>query len=256
MTYTFRTVLGLAALSSLFLACGDDGTTSTSTGGGTTTSTGGNGQGGATSAGGASTGGSATGGASTGGGATGGAGQGGGAVGAPECTQDSDCTLSSNCCECAGRPNGETPPSCAQQCLVDQCQSLGLLPTATAECRAGRCVAPISCDTSTVVCDGPQPNCPAGQAPVVTANCPTGSCLPVLECDAVADCAACTGATQKPACVVDAAQLSSTHCVDVPSECSSVDCDCVGPSVCVGSFSICNESAEGLTCDCPTCLSP
>jgi hypothetical protein len=260
MAYLILRTFSVATLACVVVACGDDGAP-TGSGGGTTTSSGG-GEGGTTTTatGGAGQGGGAQGGGAQGGGAqggasTGGAGQGGGDVGAPECTQDADCTLSSNCCECAGRPNGEMPPTCTANCLIDECASFGLAPTAKAECRAGRCVAPISCDEGSVVCASPSPVCGDGLAPIIVGGCYQGGCLPVLECDRVTDCAECDGAP-KPACVVEASQMPTTHCVDVPSECATVDCSCVGPSVCVGSFDVCNEQAGTITCDCPTCLAP
>jgi hypothetical protein len=243
------------------VACDSDVDTTAST-----TSTGGAGTGasgtGASGTGASGTGASGTGGVGQGGatgtggtGSTGGAGTGGaGPTAAPECTQDSDCVLNNDCCECAGRPVGETPPSCPQLCIQSKCQELGIA-DAPAVCRAGRCVAPGSCDESKVLCAVPSPICAAGEAPVISGACYTGSCQKVLECEAVTDCGVCTGAP-KPACVQETAQLATTHCVDVAAPCSDASCACLGPSVCVGAFDLCVEATDHLSCECPTCLTP
>ena len=90
---------------------------------------------------------------------------------------------------------------------------------------------------------------------MIAGVCYTGQCQKVLECESVTDCAACTGAP-KPACVQESAQLSTTHCVDVAAPCAAATCACLGPSVCVGSFDLCAEATDHLSCECPTCLTP
>ncbi len=250
MKSSFR-AWGIVAVMGAAAACGNDVETTTSTGGGGTGASGT----GASGTGGAGTGGLAQGGGTGSGGATGGAGVGGGASATPECTQDADCYLSDDCCECAGRPVGETAPGCAMQCIQSKCPELGISAVEPAVCRAGRCVAPGSCNSAQVVCATPPPACPAGQAPVVASACYTGGCQVVLECESVTDCAACTGAP-KPACVQESAQLSTTHCVDVAAPCAAATCACLGPSVCVGSFDLCAEATDHLSCECPTCLTP
>lgn len=236
------TLVGLSVFS-LLVACGDD--TNTTGGGGSGT--------GANNTGAGQTGGNGTGASSTGG--NGGAAQGGGGSGgnttvpAPECTQDSDCFVNSDCCECAGRPLGEAPPACGIVCDVDTCTAKGI-DTATAVCAAGRCVTTASCDESTVTCDIPTPQCEAGQSPIVVGACYGGGCLPTLECRDVTSCASCAGANA--ACVVDSAFTQTSHCVD-PQGCNPADCACLGDSVCVGSFNACNDAVDHIECGCPAC---
>ncbi len=234
------------------VACGDDsgtggnggtGARGGAGGEGATGASGGNGSGGGGSAQGG--GGSGQGGTATGGGSEGG---GGASSAAPECTTDEDCYLSSDCCECAGRPNGEDPPGCAIDCFIDQCASASI---DKARCAAGRRVTDASCDDSTVTCDIPTPQCGENQAPIVSGSCYAGGCLDVLECEVVTSCAVCAGVPGS-ACVRDVDFSTQTHCVDLAG-CASADCACLGDSVCIGSFDLCNESVDGIDCSCPTC---
>lgn len=237
MRNVFFPLFGCASLA-LLVACGDD---TTSTGGGGSSS-GGNGTGASSTGGG----GAAQGGATQGGG---GAGSGGGTVPAPECTQDSDCFVNSDCCECAGHPNGETPPACALDCAIDTCSAKGIDANAPL-CAAGRCVTGASCDESTVTCDIPTPQCSAGESPIVAGACYAGGCLPTRECRDVTSCASCTEAGTT--CVVDSAFAQTSHCVDAQG-CDPADCACLGESVCVGSFNACNDVAGHIECGCPAC---
>ncbi len=257
----------LSARSSIFLcvltmglaACGDDSAPGGSGGGGSPPSGGDNPGGqpeGAGNPGGAPQGGN--GGAPQGGAPLGGAGGEGGAGGAApdpmaECTEDADCFLSSDCCECAGRPVGENPPNCAIDCLIDQCASLGagqvLEPAAS--CQAGRCVTTFSCDEAPVTCDAPTPVCPAGAQPIVVNTCYTGGCMPALECLAVTDCAACTA--EGAGCVINSAFQQVEHCVDLQG-CPEGDCACSGATVCLDPFTACNEIDGNISCGCPSCL--
>lgn len=138
---------------------------------------------------------------------------------------------------------------CMQTCIQTSCSALGLPKSAVTSCVAGRCVAGFECDWSKVICAQAPPSCPPGQTAAVTNGC-FGSCVPAGECRTVGGCAQCTGGL---ACVVEQAQLSSTHCVDVPPPCSKADCACFGPSVCTGSFDLCNEGTGEIDCSCPTC---
>lgn len=230
----------------LLIGCGDDATGAGGSGGaGTSSSTSSTGGGGA----------STTSSTSSTGGAGGEGGSGGGLPSAePECADDSDCYLSNDCCECAGRPNGEPAPVCAQLCVQDACQAFELPLDAKPICRAGRCVAPTDCDQSVVLCDQIPPVCPAGTQPVVDeANgCWQGGCQAVTECRRVTDCTACDGLADT-VCVTHQAQLSEAYCVDVAAPCDDASCACLGPSVCTGSFDLCSEASGALTCECPSC---
>ncbi len=138
---------------------------------------------------------------------------------------------------------------CALNCLIDTCTSQGV-DAMSAACRAGQCVTLANCDDSTVTCDIPTPQCPAGQAPIVDGDCYAGGCMPVTQCSEVTSCANC----DQPdlACVNNVSQLPSSHCVDTQG-CDPADCACLGDAVCVGSFSVCNDGADGIECVCPVC---
>lgn len=252
-----RDSLFLCVLTVALAACGDDSAPGGSGGGGSPPQGGDNPGGqpeGAGNPGGAPQGGN--GGAPQGGAPQGGAPEGGAGGSAPnamaECVEDADCYLSSDCCECAGRPVGENAPACAIDCIIDQCTSLGagqvLEPAAS--CQAGRCVTTLSCDSVTVTCDAPTPVCAPGTLPIVDENCWSGSCLPALECLAVTSCDECTGAGVE--CVVNSAFQQVEHCVDSQG-CPDSDCACLGASVCLDPFTACNELDGNISCGCPTC---
>jgi hypothetical protein len=241
--------------------CGDDDgsggsggeTTSTSTTTSTTTtgSTGGGGSG-IGGDGGNGQGGDGTGG--DGGDGQGGDGTGGNAGAAQaECTEDADCYVNNDCCECAGRPNGQAAPACNIECLIDTCNSIGLGGNPMPSCQAGRCVTAASCDAAPVTCDAPVPACAPGQSPIVIGNCYNGSCLDSLECASVTSCTDCDGLIDAT-CVVNSAFTQSFHCATVADPCGSASCACLGPSVCVEPFTACNEVAGHIECGCPTCL--
>jgi hypothetical protein len=258
---TARKSVLLCVLTMGLAACGDDSAPGGSGGGGTPPqggeSSGGQPPEGAGNPGGAPQGGSGgNGGAPSGGGPEGGSGgqAEGGAPGAEaECAEDADCALSSDCCECAGRPVGEAPPACAIDCLIPQCTSLGAgqpNPPA-ASCQAGRCVTNLSCDAGPVNCFLKPPVCPPGSSPIVANACWTGQCMPVLECSAVTDCDSCTGAGV--GCATYSAFVETAHCVDLQG-CPPDDCACLGGSVCIDPFNACNEIDGSISCGCPTCL--
>ena len=279
----------LVWVSSLLLACGGEsdsdpsgsggassggvgGSTSGGAGGsGNSTSGGASGSGGSTSGGAAGSGGSTSGGAAGSGGSTsggaagsggstsggtggGGAGGTGGAlVAAPECNVDSDCKVFEDCCSCDGIPTSQNPGICKLGCTTKKCAALGVSATEVS-CVAGRCVKGYDCDSSKVVCLTKAPNCPAGEVAQIKGNCWSGACVPAGECTSVASCSDCTSA--KYACVTYVAKPAPVrHCVDIPLPCAGASCACFGPSVCTGSFNICNDLSgiKGVTCGCPTC---
>lgn len=196
-----------------------------------------------------STGSSATGSTTGSGTSTTSSGQGGQGVGSPECTADTDCKLVDDCCRCEAIKKSDTAPVCNQQCVQSKCSELALPQGTMPSCVAGRCVAGFECNWNQVACATPSPICPAGQTGSVSGLC-YGPCVPTAECASVGSCGQCDGGL---ACVTDQAQLQSVHCVNLPSQCTGADCACLGPSVCVGAFSLCTATVIGLTCECPTC---
>jgi hypothetical protein len=173
----------------------------------------------------------------------------------PECTKDSECTLHSDCCSCQALAPGEPPPpACAQVCVQDKC-SEQQLPAGAVACIAGRCVAGFDCDANKVTCKVQAPVCPAGQIPAVKGTCYAGGCVPTTECTSVTSCADCITATT--ACAGYQTKAGNqAHCVTIPAACGgNASCACMGPTVCVGPFTICTDFSglKGVSCGCPTC---
>ncbi len=232
----------------LVAACG--GSTSSTPGTGGTGGAAGSATGGsAGSAGSSGSGGSA---GSTGGSA-GSAGTGGATGASPECTQDSDCKLWTDCCTCIGLAPGETPPtSCPQTCLQSTCDAMGVK---SASCVAGRCVAGFDCDSAQVTCKMAVPKCPSGQVPRVQGSCYTGECVPADECSYVNGCSVCNA--NGLSCALYVTQIGNrAHCVTIPKQCGgNGTCSCLGSSVCVAPYKNCTDfsGVKGLSCDCPNC---
>lgn len=179
-------------------------------------------------------------------------GQAGAGAAVAECSDDSECRMFSDCCTCqALAPNEADPPSCGLQCIQDHCSALGL--RTEARCVSGRCVAGFRCDGQ-VTCRAAEPVCPSGSVASVVGNC-WGPCVPTAECASVAGCAKCTGPQQS--CVMNSAYpLPGYHCVTSPAACGSdATCGCLGPTVCVWPFLICDDLSgpRGVNCHCPTC---
>lgn len=260
--FSFVTSIALALS---LAACGDDGTGGS--GGSGAAGAGGSGASGAGAAGAGGSGGEgatggtggsggegAAGGAGGAGAAGGSGGEGGGVEALPECTEDAHCQLVNDCCQCAGLPTGETPAECNVACLQPKCSEIagGLVgggEATVARCVAGQCVTSISCNDLQTVCLAAPPECPAGEQAAVVDGC-WGGCLPDRECAEVGSCAECTGGL---ACVEYQSQMSTTHCVD-PGPCATADCACLGESACQEPFGICSDTADGIGCECPTCL--
>jgi len=193
--------------------------------------------------------------AGSGGGGPGGAGGSSGGGGAqqmavPECTQDADCKVVNDCCNCLGIPaNDPAPPCPIQNCFVPTCTAMGNS-NAVAKCVAGQCIPNFICDAP-VVCAQPPPPCAAGQVPSITNGC-WGACVPTEECLTVPKCTQCTG-TQT--CVEYVTQLGPQfHCVPTPAVCPTEECACMADAVCQGSFNLCSDGGMGeISCDCPVC---
>ncbi len=237
-------------------------------GNGGSSASGGSGTGGSSASGGSGTGGSGTGGTGTGGSGTGGGtggsggfsggagtpgiGGSGGTMATPACTQASDCTLHSDCCNCVALAPGDQAPACnTKNCTVDACAKLGITSKNVA-CTAGACNAGIDCDPSTVTCQTAQPNCPAGQVPSVRGLC-WGPCVLATACSNVADCTACDS---NSVCVDLDSKPLTTHCVPVAPICSSKhDCACLANAVCLSPYDLCvhTNGTNQILCTCTSC---
>lgn len=174
-------------------------------------------------------------------------------TGAPgmACVGDGDCKLHSDCCTCEGVHDFEDHPDCAKECPVLPCEAAGIH---AAICRFGVCITErLSCDATKVTCKAAQPDCPQGQIPETTPDCWTGECVPAEHCDRVPDCALCPGDWM---CVQDVAfgPQGWPRCEPVPAACGgAVDCDCVGPEVCVEPFTFCAAQGNHVDCECVNC---
>ncbi len=185
--------------------------------------------------------------AGAGGVSAGAGGSAGAATAKAECEKDEDCFLQADCCACAGVPS--PGPACALACALDRCAPLQL----KAKCAAGRCVTSANCDESQVQCKAAAPDCEKGKTPTVdpATGC-WGPCIAVEECASVPDCKRCDDAGQL--CVSYSSKIQQPpHCVPLPKPCDKPSCECVGPSVCDGVFSVCNADDTHLSCQCPTC---
>ncbi|MGC4089843.1 MAG: hypothetical protein QM756_18545 [Polyangiaceae bacterium] len=213
------------------------------------------GTGGVTAAGGSSSGGTASGGAAAGGSSSGGAAAGGAAsggatsVGGGLCTTNSDCQLSSDCCNCSAIGPGETVAPCKLLCIQSACAAKSIT-SDEVRCVSGRCVLARSCNLSAVACDALPPTCAAGQVPSVLGGC-YGPCIPVGECSEVNSCNDC--AANGLVCVTDDSQLGPIrHCVNVPSACNGQPtCACM--AACMRPYTCASASSSAVSCICPTC---
>ncbi len=173
------------------------------------------------------------------------AGQGGNDMGgsgsiAPWCTDASECTILSDCCECSGKHVTENLDGCPLTCPQASCEAMSAPPNA--ECVAGRCVVGFEC-TGVVICLLPEPDCEPGEVPRIVGNCYQG-CVPVGECASTPSCDDCgTG----DVCVVETDELPSKgkHCVPVPTACGDqANCACAGHLVC-GADETCTDQPNG-----------
>lgn len=167
------------------------------------------------------------------------------------CAADVDCALHSDCCTCEGVHVFEDHPVCDEDCDAPLCEPIGV---DAAICRFGVCITErLSCDATKVTCKAAQPDCPQGHVPETTPDCWTGKCIPAEHCDRVPDCALCPGDWM---CVQDVAfgPQGWPRCEPVPAACGgAVDCDCVGPEVCVEPFTFCAAQGDHVDCECVNC---
>ncbi|MCE7893496.1 MAG: hypothetical protein DYH12_27970 [Sorangiineae bacterium PRO1] len=198
---------------------------------------------------------SGTGGTSVGG-SSGAGGSGGMAPGA-ECTDDSQCTLFSDCCTCAALgPNEPQPPSCDMACKQNSCEAHGVT-GGKARCVAGQCIVGYACQPTQVFCNALPPTCPKGEVPSVLGGC-WGPCVPAVQCAGVSSCTQCTGALTT--CVAYDLQGGDVgggaHCVAIPKGCEGTPtCSCMGASACHSPYSACTDlsGVPGMSCSCPNC---
>lgn len=170
-----------------------------------------------------------------------------------ECVSDEDCALLDDCCACEGYPVDEEPFSCDEECPQTQCEIWG---ADAVVCKSGQCVLEdVNCDTSTIICDAPEPACDPGYAPGVTPDgtCYTFECVPVEVCNYVPSCDDCEG-VEGVVCVKDNAFVTKVHCELIPLGCDGVaDCECAGDELCVDIFTQCAEVGPDIECTCPDC---
>lgn len=123
-----------------------------------------------------------------------------------------------------------------------------------AVCRLGRCaIEKKVCDQSLITCRRLPPTCREGTIPEVdpVGGCYTDRCIPSWACDVVPDCSHCT----KDEVCVSRVSRTGPHvrCEPIPTACgAAADCDCAA-AACEAPFDLCNDTADGLECACPTC---
>jgi hypothetical protein len=144
---------------------------------------------------------------------------------AAECTQDSDCVLINNCCECDAKPVDAPVAPCEGNCLQPTCEAMSLFGVRVA-CRSGVCeFANVPCSEGPVTCDEAMPSCPPGTRGSVEDGC-WGPCVHPRYC-ADEGCPP-EGCGDGWTCVEH--QATGSGCVVVPLECAgTASCACVSP---------------------------
>ncbi len=144
---------------------------------------------------------------------------------APECVEDSDCTLINDCCRCEAVAVGAEVFPCEGNCLQPTCDALSLRDVQVA-CRSGVCeFAEVRCADASITCDEAMPDCPEGTENSIVGGC-WGPCVPPRYC-AEAPCPA-DGCGPGWACVQH--QATQAKCEVVPFACAGVlGCECATP---------------------------
>ncbi|MGB1698359.1 MAG: hypothetical protein ACPHRO_00300 [Nannocystaceae bacterium] len=157
-----------------------------------------------------------------------------------ECTEDQDCVLYDDCCDCMPLHVDERwPPGCPIDCFESYCESFGV---SEVTCAGGVCdFVRAPCDPLEVVCDALPPDCDEGTLPGVESGCWSGLCIPVKLCDVVPSCSRCG---YSEVCLeifaIDGPRFS---CRPRPSWCEyPVDCAC-GASLCDPIYDRCTDIA-------------
>ncbi len=158
-------------------------------------------------------------------GAAAGAGGSGGTQNTPQCSQDSDCKLVSDCCRCEAMSSSSPTPECSSgPCFTDACPTESVT---AAACVNTSCVKAKSC-AGTVTCGQAKPACPAGQTPLVSGGC-WGACVNASECLTLDNCDACSS----PGFLCVQEYGPNRKCVPVPVACTShINCDCLKSYLC------------------------
>lgn len=210
-----------------------------------------------------STGGETTGGASSGDTASTSGGGSSGTTGGADvvpCTDDSDCSLVTNCCYCDVIAAGEVPADCpVMECLIDTCSTYDLKDSKPV-CRFGRCTfSKINCNPNGVICKSLPPTCGPGTLPTINANgdCWSGQCAPIEACNWAPDCASCVDKEDPLVCVFKAQKGAYHVCEPKPVDCGDmqdIDCGC-GQQICDASppHTVCHDNNPDITCECPNC---
>ena len=102
---------------------------------------------------------------------------------AGECSDDNDCSLHSDCCECRAIVTGELVASCKMACDQSACDALSP-DISKALCVRGRCVTNAKCREGNTLCDMVSPKCDDGMVPLLTQDgtCYAGGCILAAEC--------------------------------------------------------------------------
>jgi len=171
---------------------------------------------------------------------------------APQCKDDSQCILYSDCCTCVAMRPGDPVEDCPITCVVDKCTELGISQAKGPRCLAGHCAVGFDCDAPKVLCNALPPQCEAGEVPSVNNLC-WGPCVPASQCAFVPNCSNCD--PKMYTCVTDVGWVFEHHCVPTPQACKNdLSCECMQNAVCLPPFDHCSASpTDGVFCECTNC---
>jgi len=141
--------------------------------------------------------------------------------------------------------------ACDLYCTENVCDAQNI-PYDDTQCVAGHCNLGLNCSPGDVMCLQPQPECGEGRVSMVRNNC-WGACVDASDCASVTSCEVCD--KDRHVCVIREASTLTYHCAEVPAECvNDRSCDCLQLNVCVGSYNVCTDGADGeIVCTCPDC---
>jgi hypothetical protein len=161
------------------------------------------------------------------------------------CTDDEDCAVEGDCCECyVFNHHIESPQNCGGACDQDMCTQLAV---SKAICNQGFCEGVgLSCDANDVVCNAVPPACQPGFLPRIIAGCYAGDCIPVEHCDGVTSCSDCPAGWTCGTLIATGCERHD--CGGPPDpECDGLGlCDCYGP--CDPPYDTCTDVPGGYTC--------
>ncbi len=169
------------------------------------------------------------------------------------CTDETECMLVNDCCQCTVAQLDEPIPECPVDCKVPLCDELGIADIGLV-CDEGGCAfEPTNCSDALITCDAPTPECPEGTLPEVTpeGDCWTGACAPLEACDGVPSCEYCT---EDEACIEIQTEVAPVYeCEPLGKDCAGTpSCACL-PDACEAPYDTCTDEKGPIVCSCLEC---